>query len=182
MGFSYLDEKCWADITREERFFCQHLFTLAVKDRAKGRAIRVISRLGDHNGNGLADDVEWEPAFEVCFFRDYMHFKDSKDHPYSKHRTFDLAFFSENEILILEAKAHQGFRGPQLDKLKCDCELVRRVTGVDNVWVYGLVSSRYTPSRETVKSFHGPLLTWRDLAEDYDGDEVLRRADCIYNN
>ena len=182
MGFSYLDGKCWADVTREERFFCQHLFTLAVNDRANGRAIGVLSHIRDHEGNGLADDVEWEPAFEACFYRDFLHFKGRKDHSYSRKRTFDLAFFSENAILILEAKAHQGFSGSQLAKLKHDCEHVRRVTGVDYVWVYGLGSSRYTPRRETIKSFHGPLLRWRDLAEDYDGDEVLRRADRIYND
>ena len=33
MGFRYLNGKRWAQVTREERFFCQHLFGLLVEDR-----------------------------------------------------------------------------------------------------------------------------------------------------
>lgn len=188
MGFNYLHGKCWADISREERFFCQHLFTLAVDDCANGRAIRVLSRIRNHEGNGLADDVQWRPAFEVCFYRDLLHSrrKDnpgySFEHSYSPKRTFDLVFFSENAILILEAKAQQGFKGSQLKDFCEDRKSVQCLTGVSDVWIYGLASSRYIPRRKTIESFEGPLLTWHDLAKAYDGDEVLRRADCIYGD
>ena len=57
MGVSYLDGKRWADVTREERFFCQHLFTLAVKDPAY-----LLSCIEDHEGNRLPIDIQWEPA------------------------------------------------------------------------------------------------------------------------
>lgn len=177
MGFSYLNGKRWAEVTREERFFCQRLFTLAVKDCGKG----IFSCVKDHQGNRRPLDGQWEPAFEVCFYRDLWHLKKKEGPLYSPKRTFDLVFFSKKTILILEAKAQQGFNLSQLKKLKYeDRKHIECLTGVSDVLIYGLISSRYTPRPDTIKLLDGPPLKWCDLAKIYKGDEVLARADEVY--
>ena len=191
MGFRYLGEKCWADVTREERFFCQHLFALCLKHGVE----RVLSCIYKNDyGSGSSRNVEWEPAFEVCFYRDLLHLRNMRDARYSPEtncprkprfslkRTFDFVFFSETAIVILEAKAQQGFDGKQLEGLKCDRKLVKDLTKVENVWVYGLASSQYKPRTSTIEWFDAPLLTWSCLANAYDGDEILERADALYND
>ena len=112
----------------------------------------------------------------------WKHPRHLRKREYPLNRTFDLAFFSEKAILILEAKAQQGLKGKQLEGLQRDLEWVQDLTQVDNVWVYGLVSSRYNPRPKTRALFDGPLLTWFDLAQKYDGDEVLERADALYGD
>lgn len=177
MGFSYLGNRYWADVTRDERYFCQHLFNLAVCDGAN----KVLSCIKDREGNERQLDGEWEPAFEVCFYRDLWHVQGRKDQPHSLWRTFDLAFFSENAILILEAKVQQEFDLDQLESFTLDCARVQDVTNVRDVWIYGLASSEYEAPPKITEVFDGPLLTWRGLAEIYGNDKILTRADEVYN-
>lgn len=53
MGFSYLDGEYWAQVTREERFFCQHLYGLLVKHGVS----RILPHIGDRVGIALRQDV-----------------------------------------------------------------------------------------------------------------------------
>ena len=106
MGFSYLDGKRWAQVTREERFFCAHLFGLLDED---SEMQKMLSYINDRTGIALPRDVEWELAFEVCFYRDLRHLEKNKGELHSPKRTFDLCLFSEGAIVILEAKAQQDF-------------------------------------------------------------------------
>ena len=178
MGFSYLDGECWWKVSREERFFCQHLYGLLVSDRES----RIFSLVRDCGGCELPRADKWEPAFEVCFYRDLLHSRCKKDKRYSRKRTFDLCLFSEKAIVVIEAKAQQGFRTKQLQSFTQDREKISKITGVEDVRVYGLVSSGYNPSDTVVEAFDGPLLTWRCLSELYGRDEVLLRADGLYEN
>ena len=177
MGFSYLNGKYWAEVTREERFFCQHLFGLLVCDEEN----RILSCVKDHDDSREPPRAdEWEPAFEACFYRDIWYLREREGELYSPKRTFDLCLFSEESILIIEAKAQQAFDVEQLESFKMDRDQVRKATGVQDVRVYGLTSSQYKPSDAVLDAFDGPLLTWRSLSEVYGGDEVLLRADEVY--
>ena len=114
MGFSYLDGRRWAEVTREERFFCQHLFSLLKTDSEN----RLLSHINEQAGTTFQMDTEWEPAFEVCFYRDLRRIRKPWKHYYSPKRTFDLCMFSEDAIVILEAKAQQPFEAGQLGALQ----------------------------------------------------------------
>ena len=182
MGFSYLKGKCWAEVSREERFFCAHLYGLLVRDEEK----RILSCIRGHDGREPPRAEKWEPAFEVCFHRDFSHHWNTKN-LYSPKRTFDLCLFSEEAILIIEAKAQQPFQGEQLHGFKEDCERVRNQvselvrTRAPEVWIIGLASSKYEPPCKVLNEFDGPLLTWRCLSELYDYDKVLLCADKVYD-
>lgn len=176
MGFSYLNGKSWAEVTREERFFCQHLFSLL-----KTTGTTTFLEYVNHKvGISLPVDVAWEPAFEACFYRDLRHLNGRSGPLHSAKRTFDLCLFSERAILIIEAKAQQSFDGEQLSSFAADRDEVKALTGAAT-YVVGLASSACpaTPGCEQV--FEGPLLTWRDLAALYDEDATLLRADAIYD-
>ena len=142
---------------------------------------RILSYINDLAGTALPRDVEWEPAFEVCFYRDLWHLQGRKGKPHSPKRTFDLCLFSEDAIVILEAKAQQAFEAKQLERFKSDCKEVKAITGVGKVWLFGLASSRYKLTPSVSEAFGSPLLTWRDLAEIYGDDPVLKRADKLYD-
>ena len=177
MGFSYLDGKKWAEITREERFFCQHLFNLLKKDSG----LRLLTHINKEAGTSFRLDIDWEPAFEVCLYRDLNHFRRNWNHGYSKKRTFDLCMFSEEAIIILEAKAQQPFEISQINAFGKDRAYVKEITGVKSVWLGGLASSLYEPTECVIENLDGPLLKWKTLAELYENDEVLARADELHN-
>ena len=177
MGFSYLDGKRWAQVTREERFFCQHLFNLLKKDSGKG----LLAHINKEAGTSFRLDTEWEPAFEVCLYRDLNHLRKNWNHGYSKKRTFDLCMFSEEAIVILEAKAQQPFEISQVKNFAKDRSNVLKLTGVKTVWLGGLASSFYEENERVTNNLDGPLLTWKALADVYDNDEILARANELYN-
>lgn len=178
MGFSYLSGAYWAQITREERFFCQHLFRLLVNDTEN----RLLSYINDRARVTFRLDDEWEPAFEVCFYRDFRYFLGDWDqsYHYSPKRTFDLCMLSEKAIIILEAKAQQPFEHDQLESFERDRTAVKEITGVETVWLGGLVSSKYKPKSSILGTLDDPLLTWHELACLYGQDKILQRADELY--
>ncbi|UCH85326.1 MAG: hypothetical protein JSW50_06460, partial [Candidatus Latescibacterota bacterium] len=51
---------------------------------------------------------------------------------------------------------------------------------VENVELLGLCSSEYEVAGEFKEVFTGPILTWKDLATRYNDDEILLRADAVY--
>jgi hypothetical protein len=83
VGFSYLNGKSWTEVTRDERFFCQHLFSLIKRD---GPA-KFLAYVNRQAGVSLPLDAEWEPAYEVCFYRDLRHLRGRTDPLFSPKRT-----------------------------------------------------------------------------------------------
>lgn len=176
MGLRYLDGRSWTEVTRDERFFCQHLFGLI---RQHGPA-KFVSHVNRATGASLPVEGPWEPAFEACFYRDLWHQRGRKGDLFSPKRTFDLCLFSEDAILIIEAKAQQSFESGQLGSFAADREQVRKETGVATVLVVGLASSACKVHPGVSSTFDGPLLTWKALASVYSDDAILLRADAIH--
>ena len=129
MGVSYLSRtgKSWKEITRDERTFCMYLFH-EFKDRpldlvnlVRNNETKITSISNGEfvfNNKVLFDPVDddWELGYEVCFYRDVLKefgegIKDKADFP--DKRTFDLCLFSENHIVIIEAKSHEDLNKAQ---------------------------------------------------------------------
>ena len=176
MGLSYLNGKSWAEVTREERVFCQRLFSLLEQHGSRTFLEYVNRRVG----LSLPLDAAWEPAFEACFYRDLRHLNGRSGPLFSPKRTFDLCLFSEEAILIVEAKAQQSFDGEQLSSFAADRDQVKELTGVAT-YVVGLASSACPATPACDEVFEGPLLAWRDLAALYGDDAMLLRADAVYD-
>ncbi len=181
-GWSYLNGKLWAEVTRDERYYCQHFFNL-LRDRDNLK--KFIALLNSKSTIALDPDVEWEPAYEVCFYRDLWFLnKDTKDIKLiSPKRTFDLCLFSEKTIVIIEAKAQQGFDSDisQFNMFKKDkCE-VTKSTGARTLLV-GLASSKHIDKLNGKYSEDfNCLVSWKDLTlELFKDDPVLLRADSLY--
>lgn len=202
MGWKYLGGKTWAEVTRDERYFCQYLYSL-IRNDVPG-FVRKLNELAALN---LPVEEEWEVGFEVCFYRDHRHMcsKDAhvwhgKGDMYSPKRTFDMCLFSHDHIVIIEAKAHQKFDQQQMEDFKKDRQWVKEAvavvkrddgTGYDvDVDVVALASSKYWKKVDwsTLNSkgaFSGIPVSWEALAKHYrrnerDGDPVLLRANAIY--
>lgn len=202
MGWKYFGDKTWAEVTRDERFFCQHLYNL-IRDDVPG----FVQKLNEIAGMTLPVKEEWEVGFEVCLYRDhrfmceeYKHVWHDKD-MYSPKRTFDLCLFSHKHIVIIEAKAQQGFDPKQMEEFKKDREWVKEAIAVVksgdgagsdvDVDLIALASSKYLDGLDWVafkekNIFSGEAaISWKKLAELYRknnkvGDPVLLRADEIY--
>ena len=88
----------------------------------------------------LRPDSEIEIGYEVCFDRDYWDCFREGHSPYSPKRTFDLCVFLPQDIIIIEAKVHEGFTNKQMGEFVSDIEavkaLVRETTGTNNLGVH----------------------------------------------
>lgn len=149
MAISYFGEnKYWKNITREERLFCSHLYHKMIEPGNTKRFVEwlnsIKSPVADFtNTIKLNPDANWESAFEVCFYRDllkangYRVKENLEKLKTNKHigeeainlikRTFDLALFSENTIVIIEAKAAQRLTSTQFKEFETDENLIRGV-------------------------------------------------------
>lgn len=174
MGLPYLRDKSWEHVSREERFFCQHLYNLA-----KPKIAEFVGLVSQHANVDLDRRDSWELAYEACFYRDYFHYYGRPLDKALQKRTFDLLLLSANMFIIIEAKAQQGFKGPQLADFERDRRTLERIKGIPPVKLVGLVSSRYAPADATQKHFDG-LMHWDAFASAYDADPILQRADDIY--
>jgi len=110
MGFDYLGGGKWSDVTREERYFTLVLYNAINK---KG-VLDFVDFLRNKCYANLDYRNDWELAYEVCFYRDLWYLRKKCfeeegliDDDYSKKRTFDLCLFSCNQIVVIEAKAHE---------------------------------------------------------------------------
>lgn len=186
-GISWLGNRNWSEITRDERFFCAHLYNkvLAHEDGVKG-FVRLINETCHLN---LPVDTNWELGYEVCFYRDVMFDDAAKcDERLSLKRTFDLCLFSDNEVVIIEAKAYQAFDGKQTEEFVRDRECIRNILNIPvTVVLVPLASSHYkdTFDNSPLKDRFGcELLTWKRLADVYENGDpksTLARADMIYS-
>jgi hypothetical protein len=185
MSWSYLGGKKWSEVTRDERFFCQRLYALADADLPK--FIRLLNGLSPDLA--LKDSTEWEIGFEVCFFRDMRKLRGAtwnNGHYYSPKRTFDLCLFSEDHIVIIEAKAQQSFESDavQLAGFVQERSKVREIVGSHvRVDVLTLAASPYLTDkvRASLRSTFGAQpVSWSDFATAYGNDSILLRADQAY--
>ena len=70
MGLSYLNGKTWSEVTRDERFFCSHLYNLIQNN---GIA-QFLSYLNKNHRTNFDTNAYWEIGYEVCFYRDFWYF------------------------------------------------------------------------------------------------------------
>jgi hypothetical protein len=63
----YLESKSWKDITREERFFCSHLYHTIIN-----REKESVGWLNNNTTLKLNPNSNWEVGYEVCFYRDLI--------------------------------------------------------------------------------------------------------------
>ncbi|MHC4660617.1 MAG: hypothetical protein ACYS8W_02900 [Planctomycetota bacterium] len=178
MGLKFLDGKGWSEVTREERFFTLQLYSCVLDDGAD-RFVNYLNRTRNLDFNEGSD---WEIAYEVCLYRDIWHYRGKKGRPFSPKRTFDLCLLSDDEIVIIEAKAQQNFDQNQLGHFKKDCEAVKAETEVGRVDLLGLASSKCRITSSVSDCFDAPILTWLELARLYNNDPILLRADSIYES
>jgi hypothetical protein len=176
MGLKYLNGARWADITREERVFCAHLYEL-IRARGVDSFVRYVNQ---RHGAGLDEEADWEAAYELCFYRDLHHHRSGAGDPFSPKRTFDLALLSDDAIVIIEAKAHGQFHDEQLRSFALDRDQVVKETGVLRVLLLALASSRYTMPANVQAFFDHGVLTWKELAEHFGDDALLLRANAVY--
>ena len=171
----------WAELTREERFFTCILF----------------NDLKENSGpfwNLFFDQLEYDSyvevidqGYEVCLFRDAARedFELIELHSDLVHVKFDLVLTLSNQaIVIIEAKAHQGFLTSQLKML----ERAREILQSSSLWpaktihLAGLCSSKYSP-REKTRQYFDALITWDEIAPVYSHNHnVYQKANCIYGN
>ena len=192
MGFSYLKDKegvelNWHDVTRDERTFCAELYFVIKQD-----VLQFVKWLDEKVSLQLTEDElksEWEIGFEVCFYRDVRKLQNNpvKGSGFSQKRTFDLCLFSENRIIVIEAKSQTGFGGDQNDEFDKDPEnilkLLNRTPNDLLVNVVGLASSRYLNSpkrKELPECFAGRSFSWSDVFHAYCRRQVFLDADNCY--
>lgn len=178
MGFNYLAGKRWSQVTRDERFFCQRLYELINVETPEA----FVAFLYDTHDLDVSAGGEWEAGFEVCFYRDLWQHRRRQGKLFSLKRTFDLCLFGEKAIVIIEAKAAQGFEDNQTASFVRDIVEVASLTQVENVQLVGLCSSKYDVEPNLASAFTGPILRWRDLASRYGDDDILLRADDVYED
>ncbi len=191
MGIDYLKNNSWSQITREERYFCAHLFFLIRNDLRK-----FLEWFKTNHYNDMDLDKSWEIGYEVCFYRDYVnHFKPEgksiRKTEFPQKRTFDLALFANDELIIFEAKVHEDFDTKQVNSIIDDkgpltsTKSIRKLLN-QNISIKTLViaSESYFKHSATFRSewlrpeIIDGKISWKDLADFYQ-DEVLYRAEAV---
>lgn len=194
MGFTYLKDKNWKDITREERLFCAELH-FSIKRNEK-IFIKWLNEKAKLNLSPNEIETEWEVGYEVCFYRDYIHeikqewekyliTNKNKKGKYPSKRTFDLCLFSAKNIIIIEAKAQQGFNQKQLNEIKKDKHLLNKLLEkkCPKIYIIALYSSKYSPKQQTLDCFDGKF-TWAEIPENFEKHLtfIFKRANDIYKD
>jgi len=197
------EEIKWDNITRDERYFCSELFHNLRSDQSGILSLIkesiITEEKKDKEKLNFLKNIEskrFDIGFEVCFYRDMLNYygvrikwqmEKLKEHSLSFKRTFDLALFSEDAIIIIEAKAQQGFDTKQLKEFKKDRKRIKKLFKKINrnkpkVFIVGLYSSKYSPNSETIKSFDS-IIKWSDIAQKYPSSkDIFIRANDIYPN
>lgn len=190
----------WSLMTREERYFCAHLFYLIRQEPDKFTDWFVEKYNKQNQDNKIDEGKKWEIGYEVCFYRDYIHWFKFNERTigktgFSPKRTFDLAMISEDEIIIFEAKSHEIFDQDQVDEIYADkgtldeakYESLHKLLGKKvKVKAIAIAPSKYFDyARKFNKEnwlnkdgFDGKL-TWKELSDLYDSDKVLLQAELI---
>lgn len=193
MELSYFGNQKWSQITRDERYFCAELFFFY-----KLMPARLI-QLMLHSGTITCLEEQnihenWSIGYEVCFYRDLVfHLNKSRKEKlsvrdFSGKRTFDLCLFSEDKIIIIEAKVQQPFDQKQLKDFENDqqwLEKLRTHTTLPDVHLVALASDKYF--RNVLKFgkagipvlFANNYFTWKDIFTD-SKEELFFAANELY--
>lgn len=170
----------WSDVTREERYFTSTLFHDIQKDPQTFWDI-VRSNPGFSTNTRVIDQ-----GYEVCFFRDAHHEGLIKQQVSElEKQTFDLVLtLSNNELVIIEAKAQQGFHSKQIEMLHCAREIMLHLSNpkwqVEKIYLVALCSSKYRLRSTTAKQFNA-VVRWNVVAKVYPTNrKIYQRADDIY--
>ena len=195
MGFDYLNGLNWKDVTRDERYFCAELYFEIKQD-----TLAFVKWLKENKVTPISDEemkAEWEIGFEVCFYRDYIikygddtGEKSIRNSKYSQKRTFDLCLFSPNRIIVIEAKAQQGFETTQNEEFRKDISdmltVLKKEANNFSVSVIALASSSYYTNVEKFgKGFpdiFAGKFSWKDIHDSYCRRTVFDYADKSYKN
>jgi len=174
----------WSDVTREERYFTGFLFHDVLQDWKP--LWNLLQRKLEFPSHVQISDV----GYEVCFFRDAFH-ADPKlikeRHQALEKQTFDLVLWlSDQSLIIIEAKAQQGFHTKQLDMLAKSRRIMRSLSSPDcpmtQIYLIGLCSSLYEIKKATSDQFN-EIIHWKEIAKSYPANAtVYNRADNIYGN
>lgn len=189
MGFSYLQGKSWLEVTREERLYCSYLYhDLLGKER---EFISWLNPQFKREALTLTGNENWEIGYEVCFYRDFVkvirHESINKS-AYSPKRTFDLCLFSEDSIVILEAKVQQPFNMKDIvtfakDRTGLPALLHRPIY----VRLAAIVPSGYLANLQkygkavSLSPSFDAVITWQQLYEKY-GRYLYSQADKKYKS
>lgn len=145
----------WAEVTREERYFTSILFHDVLLDSKPLR--NLLQRKLKLTPNVSILDV----GYEVCFFRDAYHAEPkiiNERQRLLEKQTFDMVLWlSDQSLVIIEAKAQQGFKTEQLKMLHGSQEIMLRLSTpyypMTKILLVGLVSSRYKMKESTIRHF-----------------------------
>lgn len=187
MGFDYLEGKNWKDITRDERYYCAELF-FVIRNDVKEFVIWLRDKAPELGISDEEINEEWEIGYEVCFYRDYLKMKEQliRESDFSQKRTFDLCLFSNNRIIIIEAKAQSGFGTNQNKEFKKDLTDIHNLLGPNiKVDVVALASSKYFKNKEKrggLDSLFKGAFSWDDIFQSYCRQSVFKYADEVYKN
>ena len=174
----------WWEVTREERFFVSCLYHDICRDKSPfEKAIR--------KHLNLSDDISiTSQAYEFCFFRDLAFCGKIKrveeDRGAFEKQTFDLMVtLSDGTLIVVEAKAQQGFKSEQLKYLKKSKKMITDLLpslNLKKVLLIPLYSSLYSPIDKTLNYFDvSPGLQWINMAKLYpDNFDIYQRADQVY--
>jgi len=223
MKYDYLRKNNWSGITRDERTFCMYLYN-AFQDTPNEFANLLTSTKSpykDFDNRLPVTGKHWEMAYEVCFYRDLLYAYGYKIKASAKQikletkinepsklikRTFDLCLFSENEIIIIEAKAHEPFNKNQFEDFENDESNIKeifkflKVKNPPKVYFVVLASSKYysspsfTLAKGVAKEFlltakvADTLISWKQIADHHHFNkshqfekQLLHRANNLYN-
>lgn len=207
LGFEYLGRNAdrngfntWLDVTREERLFCAHLYH-DIRDEACARGFVGWLKSSAEWRTGfcptaLVPDHHWEVGYEVCFYRDLLKSegKRIRHASYPRKRTFDLCLFSEDCIVIIEAKVHESFDRRQVDSIRKDVSEMGHLAGLiagtgkqPAIVTVALASSIYcanvtrpnTKTESLIKSGFDGYITWKGISEHL-GSKLYADADQRY--
>ena len=183
-GLRWLDGKKWADVTRDERFFCAVLYEHARKNPAD-----FAQWLIKESGLNTSSSGTWDLGFEVCFYRDYLWMKKESVVAWElpPKRTFDLCLFGEKAIIIIEAKVCEPFDYGQNGDFSNDEAFVNKLPGLENLDVFtvALATSKYFENAKkhgrsgTLSVFKENHITWAKVSEKF-RDPLLPCADKMY--
>ncbi len=171
----------WETITREERFFTCILF-YDIRQNSELFLDTLRSSLGCGNDVTVVDS-----GYEVCFFRDAAreNLNLIERHPELEKQTFDLVLWLSNQALvIIEAKAQQGFTTKQMDNLQKARKIMQSsaIWPIKQIYLVGLYSDDYKP-RPTTRANFDALLQWNEIADIYPmNEDIYHRATKIYQD
>lgn len=183
MGFSYLQNSSWLKITREERLYCAFLYS-DIRDREED----FILFLNNNHNMKLDSNTEWEAGYEVCFYRDLLRSRGESVNPtqYSSKRTFDLCLFSEDTIVIVEAKVQQMFKESQISTFQKDRDDIPKIIGKKiDTKIVALASSHYYENykkfgqNDILKQFDA-CISWAEIYDLYNQKNIYQQANDMY--